>query len=85
MGPIGGLGLTSFQQSVGAAVPSPSERTGLSPFGALRRNGSSQSSTGSPNKLVRAPPRTRGGIWDSLFNLNVSIEAPVSPVKKKKK
>lgn len=55
----------------------------ISPFGALRRNASSQSSTGSPSKPARAP-RTRTGIWDSLFNLDVSFEAPASPAKKKK-
>jgi hypothetical protein len=56
---------------------------GVSPFEALRRNPSSQSSTGSPSKPARAPPRNRAGIWDSLFNLNISLGAPASPAKKK--
>lgn len=61
---------------------SPSKVMGL--FGPLRRNASSQNSNGSPVKPVRAPARGRGGIWDSLFNLDVSFEAPSSPVKKKR-
>lgn len=58
----------------------------MGPFGSLRRNAPSRSSNGSPVKAsVRAPAaRARGGIWDSLFNLDVSFEAPSSPVKRRK-
>lgn len=72
-----------FQQGAGAAVSSPAKTVGISPFGALRRNPSSRSSAGSPNKPARSGPRIRSGIWDSLFNLDVSFEAPASPSKKK--
>ncbi|KAE9965049.1 hypothetical protein EG328_009994 [Venturia inaequalis] len=66
-----------------AAMSSPSKVTG--PFGLFRRNDSGQGSNGSPVKPNRASAaRGRGGIWDSLFNLDVLFEAPSSPVKRRR-
>ncbi|KAE9993466.1 hypothetical protein EG327_004950 [Venturia inaequalis] len=66
-----------------AAMSSPSKVTG--PFGLFRRNDSGQGSNGSPVKPNRASAaRGKGGIWDSLFNLDVLFEAPSSPVKRRR-
>lgn len=44
-------------------------------FGSLRRIASSPSSKVARGKVDGATARGRGGIWDSLFNLDVSFEA----------